>query len=179
MITAPALQPGLACQPRGGRQVCQAAGEALALFCPHQLHPSLMRAPAAAGGHVLLTREAGKNAELLQRLSSRGIAAVEVPMLETAPGPDWRAQCSPAIVQAERGLRERWSWPTSQPTGRLNVPGRRQALPEALAQERLSWATITSPEAAAVFLQAWTAASHPSVRTGGTSARGAQAHAAA
>ena len=45
---------------------------------------------AAAGGQVLLTREAGKNAELLRRLSREGIDAVEVPMLETADGPDRR-----------------------------------------------------------------------------------------
>ena len=43
----------------------------------------------------------------------------------------------------------------------LSDAERRQALPEALTNKQLAWVTITSGEAATVFLQAWTAAGHP------------------
>ncbi|KAK9840769.1 hypothetical protein WJX81_003555 [Elliptochloris bilobata] len=53
-----------------------------------------MEAPAeantglSAAPHVVLTREAGKNGKLLAMLAARGVPALELPLVETAPGPD-------------------------------------------------------------------------------------------
>lgn len=59
---------------------------------------------------MLLTREAGKNAELHRRLAAEGIQAVEVPMVATAPGPDRQVlslgmrMLELALAEAEAGL---------------------------------------------------------------------------
>jgi hypothetical protein len=76
---------------------------------------------------VVLTREAGKNAKLLAMLAARGVPAMELPLVETAPGPD------------------------------------REALPGTLRAGGFDWAVITSPEAAAVFLEGWRTAQRPQV----------------
>lgn len=80
---------------------------------------------------VVLTREAGKNGKLRAMLAARGVRALELPLVETAPGPD------------------------------------RAALPGALRAGGFDWAVITSPEAAAVFLEGWRAADRPQARLHG------------
>ena len=77
---------------------------------------------------MVLTREAGKNGKLLALLAARGVAAMELPLVETAAGPD------------------------------------REALPGVLTAGGFEWAVITSPEAAAVFLEGWRAADCPQAR---------------
>ncbi len=37
---------------------------------------------------VVLTRERGKNGQLMQALQQRGISVLEMPLVETTPGPD-------------------------------------------------------------------------------------------
>ncbi len=37
---------------------------------------------------VVLTREAGKNGDLARRLRDRSLSTLEVPLVETGPGPD-------------------------------------------------------------------------------------------
>lgn len=54
-------------------------------------------AGAAAVAQVVLTREAGKNGRLRKALEAAGLACLEMPLLETAPGPD-----RPALVDAVR-----------------------------------------------------------------------------
>lgn len=76
----------------------------------------------------MLTREAGKNGKLQAMLAARGVRALELPLVETAPGPD------------------------------------RDALPGVLRAGGFDWAVITSPEAAAVFLEGWRAAGCPQAR---------------
>ena len=85
--------------------------------------------------------------------------------------------CTVASLQrASRLWRCRW-WPQHQDlTGKCQAAGMRmlacihqlrlgcrQVLSDTLAREKLCWVTITSPEAAAVFLEAWSAAGHPQV----------------
>ncbi len=86
---------------------------------------SSKRAGRSERARVVLTREAGKNAKLLAMLAARGVPAMELPLVETAPGPD------------------------------------REALPGALRSGGFDWAVITSPEAAAVFLEGWRSAERP------------------
>ena len=76
---------------------------------------------------VVVTREAGKNGQLLQALKAKGVSVMEMPLVETVEGPD-----APALSDALKGM-------------------------------PFSWVTITSPEAAAVFLRAWTGAGKPQV----------------
>lgn len=47
-----------------------------------------MLATASADAQVVLTREQGKNDKLRRVLEGRGIACLELPMVETAAGPD-------------------------------------------------------------------------------------------
>ena len=77
---------------------------------------------------VVLTREAGKNGKLQAMLAVRGVPALELPLVETAPGPD------------------------------------RAALPGMLRAGGFDWVAITSPEAAAVFMEGWRAAGCPQAR---------------
>ena len=77
---------------------------------------------------MVLTREAGKNGKLQAMLAARGVHVLELPLVETAPGPD------------------------------------RDALPGMLRAGGFDWAVITSPEAAAVFLEGWRAAGCPQAR---------------
>ena len=58
------------------------------------LVPLADRVQAGAGPAVVLTREAGKNGELSQRLRERSIEVLELPLVETGPGPD---RCAPAV----------------------------------------------------------------------------------
>ncbi len=68
---------------------------------------------------VVVTREAGKNGPLKRALEERGIKVLEMPLVETAPGPDrwamyvfgrtsslcnetWRAACSLPMLQQGR-----------------------------------------------------------------------------
>lgn len=51
-----------------------------------QTHDHLL--PCAGVPDVVLTREAGKNAALESILRSRGVNSFELPLVETAPGPD-------------------------------------------------------------------------------------------
>lgn len=85
--------------------------------------------PKQVAGVVVLTREAGKNDKLRAALEPHGIRCVEVPMVETRPGPQ-RGQLVDAIRAAD------WAY-----------------------------VVVTSPEAAAVLLEAWTDAGKPPLRT--------------
>ena len=49
---------------------------------------------------MVVTRERGKNGKLMQALRQRGITALELPLVETAPGPD-QARL-PRVVQSQR-----------------------------------------------------------------------------
>lgn len=50
---------------------------------------SFMAGPAVEGvADVVLTREAGKNGDLARRLGDRSIKTLELPLVETGPGPD-------------------------------------------------------------------------------------------
>jgi uroporphyrinogen-III synthase len=57
-----------------------------------------------AGRRVVLTREEGKNGDMRERLSVRGIEVLEMPLIETAPGAD--ADALPAALADAAG----WDW---------------------------------------------------------------------
>jgi len=76
---------------------------------------------------VVVTRESGKNGKLSSMLEAAGLESLEMPLVETVPGPD------------------------------------RARLSAVLAEEEFDWVVITSPEAAAVFLEGWRAAGQPAV----------------
>lgn len=114
-------------------------------FCGRRLYPKTaapstrpacsatkLAAGAAAGvgaaPQVVLTREAGKNGKLQRMLEERGVRCLEMPLVETAAGPD------------------------------------RDALPGVLREGGFDWVCLTSPEAAAVFVEGWRAAGRPAVR---------------
>jgi uroporphyrinogen-III synthase len=42
----------------------------------------------ATAPQVVVTREKGKNGKLMKALQQRGISVLELPLVETAPGPD-------------------------------------------------------------------------------------------
>lgn len=77
---------------------------------------------------MILTREAGKNDPVKLKLEKNGVYCLEMPLVETASGPD------------------------------------RDRFPELLAEGDFDWVCITSPEAAAVFIEGWHAAGKPNVR---------------
>ncbi|KAG2567168.1 hypothetical protein PVAP13_7NG215651 [Panicum virgatum] len=77
---------------------------------------------------VVVTRERGKNAELIAALEKRNINSLELPLVKHVEGPD-----------ADR-------------------------LSDVLRDDKFDWIVITSPEAAAVFLQGWKAAGSPKVQ---------------
>lgn len=49
---------------------------------------------------MVVTRERGKNGKLIQALRQRGISAMELPLVETAPGPD-QARL-PEVLRSQR-----------------------------------------------------------------------------
>jgi uroporphyrinogen-III synthase len=56
------------------------------------------------GRRVVLTREEGKNGDMMARLVARGVECVEMPLIETAEGPD-RAALPAALVDPAG-----WTW---------------------------------------------------------------------
>lgn len=56
------------------------------------------------GRRVVLTREEGKNGDLMARLVARGVECVEMPLIETTEGPDRAAL--PAALKDPEG----WTW---------------------------------------------------------------------
>ena len=63
----------------------------------------LIRVLVLVAGAVVLTREQGKNGKLRKALEQRGIQCLEMPLVETAPGPD-REQLVAALQH------ERFDW---------------------------------------------------------------------
>jgi uroporphyrinogen-III synthase len=57
-----------------------------------------------AGRRVVLTRESGKNGDMMERLTRRGIECVEMPLIETAVGAD--APSLPSALNDPEG----WTW---------------------------------------------------------------------
>ena len=55
------------------------------IYCPAG---SRMACTAEAAPQVVVTRERGKNGKLMKALHQRGITVLELPLVETAPGPD-------------------------------------------------------------------------------------------
>ena len=55
-------------------------------------------AAAASRGTVLVTREAGKNGKLKKKIEEAGLGCLEIPLIETAPGPD-RCEAQTTSVQ--------------------------------------------------------------------------------
>ena len=47
-----------------------------------------MTCTAEAAPQVVVTRERGKNGKLMKALQQRGVTVLELPLVETAPGPD-------------------------------------------------------------------------------------------
>ncbi|GMH42060.1 hypothetical protein BSKO_09979 [Bryopsis sp. KO-2023] len=88
--------------------------------------PVVLRAEAART--ALVTREKGKNSQLINALQPHGVECLELPLIEHRPGKD---------------------------VGEL---------PAVLQSVAFEWVTITSPQAAEVFLEAWALAGRPDVR---------------
>lgn len=59
---------------------------------------------AHAGRRVVLTREEGKNGDMMRRLTARGVECLEMPLIETTPGADRDAL--PDAVRDPAG----WAW---------------------------------------------------------------------
>ena len=79
------------------------------------------RAPDQAP-QVVVTRERGKNGKLMKALQQRGITALELPLVETAPGPD---QARLPGVLSER--RHDWVALTSPEAARVFLDAWQQA----------------------------------------------------
>ncbi|KAL6867255.1 hypothetical protein ACP4OV_015279 [Aristida adscensionis] len=88
----------------------------------------MLRACSSPPPDVVVTRERGKNADLIAALEKHNVHSLELPLIKHVEGPD---------------------------TERLS---------DVLCNQKFDWITITSPEAAAVFLQGWKAAGCPKVR---------------
>lgn len=118
-----------------------------------------------AGRRVVLTREAGKNGEMMRRLTARGVDCVEMPLVETTEGPD--AAALPTALRDPTG----WTWvcitsPESasvflrawREAGEPDVPiatvgkGTSKVLKEAYASGALTAPTFTPSVANAVTL---------------------------
>lgn len=56
-----------------------------------------IRPAAQLSPQVVVTREKGKNGKLMKALKQRGISVLELPLVETAEGPD--RQLLPAVLQ--------------------------------------------------------------------------------
>lgn len=56
-------------------------------------------ASAEAAPQVVVTREKGKNGKLMKALQQRGISVLELPLVETAEGPD--RQLLPSALQEQ------------------------------------------------------------------------------
>ena len=61
----------------------EAAAEAVKVDQRHSGSPTPVGAP-----EVVVTREAGKNTELLAALQNRGVSVLELPLIQHAEGPD-------------------------------------------------------------------------------------------
>ena len=103
----------------------------------------------------MLTREAGKNGKLQKALEQQGISILEMPLVETSPGPQRCASsseccesCGAAAIASPR---------------LMHVVYCRHELPAHLKADNYDWVIITSPEAANVFLQGWKEAEQPQV----------------
>ena len=72
---------------------------------------------------MVLTREEGKNGDMRERLSVRGIEVLEMPLIETAPGAD--ADALPAALADAAG----WDWVciTSPEAAKVFLRGWREA----------------------------------------------------
>lgn len=98
---------------------------------------------------VVLTREQGKNEELMQALDARSISWLEMPLIEAAEGPDRSAEGLPLLQQLYT---------------RLHTLGHRELLSVLLVEDQFDYVVLTSPEAAAVFISGWRDAGKPPVR---------------
>ncbi|EFN56503.1 hypothetical protein CHLNCDRAFT_34953 [Chlorella variabilis] len=88
--------------------------------------PAVLAAVAAASGdaQVVLTREQGKNGKLRRVLEGRGIACLELPMVETAAGPD--RHLLPKVL-AEQAAHFDWVCITSPEAASVFLEGWRAA----------------------------------------------------
>ena len=98
---------------------------------------------------VVVTREKGKNEKLQNALQRHSIPTIELPLIEHATGPDrsWQPviSCSVQLADASCSIRA--------------------SLPAAIKEGAYDWITVTSPEAATVFIDAWREAGSPAVQT--------------
>ena len=100
--------------------------------------PSTAAAPTAAPA-VVLTREAGKNGKLAAALAQRGLSTLELPLVQTAEGPD--AGALPGFISEAAAAEE--------------------AGAGANTAKAYEWIIVTSPESASVFVGGWKAAGSP------------------
>lgn len=121
-------------------------------------------ASSSAAADIVLTREKGKNGKLAAALQQRGLRAIELPLVETAPGPD-RYNCL-ALTGSQAPL----SNCTVLLCASVHVLHKscllacRHLLVSHLNDKQFDWIVVTSPEAANVFLQAWEQADKPQVQ---------------
>lgn len=101
--------------------------------------PSPTTIPTAPA--VVLTREAGKNGKLAAALAQRGLSTLELPLVQTAEGPD--AGALPGVIsEAARAEEE-------------------EAATSGASARAYEWIIVTSPESASVFVGGWKAAGSP------------------
>jgi hypothetical protein len=96
----------------------------LAPLCTRSAASAALEASSASGAvavarpaapQVVLTREKGKNGKLQKVLEARGITSLEVPLIETAPGPDryqrwWASADGLKGLGLHEGGRRRLRW---------------------------------------------------------------------
>lgn len=102
--------------------------------------PSPATAAISAAPAVVLTREAGKNGKLAAALAQRGLSTLELPLVQTAEGPD--AGALPGFISEAAKAEEEG----------CSVESNRKAY---------EWIIVTSPESASVFVGGWKAAGSP------------------
>ncbi|KAG6520406.1 hypothetical protein ZIOFF_017456 [Zingiber officinale] len=117
--------------------------------------------PSLSKPEVVVTRERGKNAKLMSALAKHDIQCLEVPLIEHTEGPD--AGKLPSLLCGGRIIRFAISKFCHAETCVLKCMSGSE---KRISESEFDWIVTTSPEAAAVFLEAWKAAGTPKARIG-------------
>ena len=127
------------------RAIAAAAAAASASTSSPSPSPSPSAAPSTAAPAVVLTREAGKNGKLAAALAQRGLSTLELPLVQTAEGPD--AGKLPGFISAAAAAEAEG--------GAAAASGGNDT------KSTYEWIIVTSPESASVFVGGWKAAGSP------------------
>ena len=137
---------GTAIRCTNRRRAAAVAAAAAAAAAASTSSPSPSPSPSTATPRdapaVVLTREAGKNGKLAAALAQRGLSTLELPLVQTAEGPD--ADALPGFISEAAKAEEAGAAEGASSCGKS-----------------YEWIIVTSPESASVFVGGWKAAGSP------------------